>query len=292
MDIKNLSLFDLHCDTPLKIYLGEEPTVCTEEITKFTKYTGCFAVWVRDDDPAPYNTARQMFNSFLNKNTLPIIKTAEDFCGKTSVVLTLEGGAATLGSTEILEEFFALGVRALTLTWNGENMLASGSDATGGLKPRGEEIIKKANELSMALDLSHINRRGFYDAMQSAEKIYVSHTACFDVFPHRRNITVQMAKEVAERGGIVGICFYPPFLGAGNVFENIYRHISLFLYEGLCDSIALGSDFDGADCDKKLAGPSHTADLYSFLLGKGIDRKTLNKIFFENAERFFRGIIK
>ncbi len=289
----DISFFDLHCDTPLKFYQNDPNTaVDIAAVESFPCYKGCFAAFVRDDDENGYNTALSIISSFEKKCTLPRILTEKDMRAKHGAILTLEGGAATMGSPEILEEFYSLGVRALTLTWNGENMLASGCMEKGGLKSAGKNIIEKANRLNMALDLAHLNLEGAYDAVEKAKFPFVSHTACFDVFQHKRNVPLPLIKSVAEREGIIGICFYPLFLGGGDVFEAIYRHIYFCLENGLCDCLSLGSDFDGADMSPNLDSVLKVEQLYEYLLQRGIDTQTLDKIFYRNAECFFKRVLK
>lgn len=291
MELKKFKFFDLHIDTPLKYYRkSREIDVDINSVKEFNKYIACFAAFVRDDESA-YNTAKNIIFEF-KKSGIPIIKKRNDLKNKTAGIFTLENGSSLLGSEEVLEEFVDLGVKAFTLTWNGENNLASGAFAEGGIKPLGKKIIKKANRLGLPLDLSHLNREGFMQAVEMADNPFVSHTAYFEAFAHKRNVCTDMVRRIALKNGVVGICFYPEFLGSGNVFENFYRHIFMLLENGFEDNICIGSDFDGADMDEMLNSPQKAAQLYEYLKERGIEGRILDKIFFLNAERFFERIIK
>lgn len=106
---------------------------------------------------------------------------------------------------------------------------------------------------------------------------------------NKRNLTDEQFKAIVERGGIVGINLYPPFL-SGHIFagfDDILRHIYHFLELGGEDTLAFGADFDGAYMDKKWNGVQFMPKLYDYLGEHGIDEDILDKIFFENAFNFF-----
>ena len=87
---------------------------------------------------------------------------------------------------------------------------------------------------------------------------------------------------------MVGICFYPEFLGTKYAFEGVWRHINHLLNLGLENSVCMGSDFDGADMSDCLDGVDKIPDLYAFLKSRGITDELLDRMFFKNAERFFK----
>ena len=96
--------------------------------------------------------------------------------------------------------------------------------------------------------------------------------------------------EMVIRGGLVGINLHQPFLsdtGEGKE-EDVYRHIDRMLELGGENVIACGSDFDGADIHLSLNTPVKYAELAEKMLKRGIKEAVVDKIFFENAERFFR----
>lgn len=87
---------------------------------------------------------------------------------------------------------------------------------------------------------------------------------------------------------MIGVCFYPEFLGTKYAFEGVWRHINHLLNLGFQNNICIGSDFDGANMSPELDGVDKIRDLYAFLAARGIDGVTLDKIFFLNAENFFK----
>ena len=100
-----------------------------------------------------------------------------------------------------------------------------------------------------------------------------------------RNLTDDKLQLIAEKGGIIGLCFYPEFLG-GDVFFKLYENIYHMLKLGLENNIAIGSDFDGAKMDKKLSDVTKIPELYRNLKEKGISEDILDKIFYKNFQNF------
>ena len=202
-------------------------------------------------------------------------------------IFTVEGGLLIENDLGRIETIHNDGIRALTLTWNGENQIAGGADTDVGLIDFGREVIECLNHFDIAVDLSHLNKKSFYEAIELSKNPIFTHSCLETVNKHRRNIDDNQLKLLVEKGGIFGLCFYPEFLGGGDIFDNIYKNIYHVLDLGFENNLSIGSDFDGADMSDKLYDISAVPNLYNFLLSKNIDEKTLNKIFFENAYNYF-----
>lgn len=284
-----MKLFDLHCDTAYKCYRDnlsfDDSTlaVTPDKAACFDAWHQCFAIFIKDGIHNPFeyykNSLKQFNAQLINKpsNLTPYF--------------TIEGGALIENDLSRIEDIFNDGVCALTLTWNGENQIAGGADTNVGLKDFGKEVIKELNRFKIATDLSHLNKKSFYDAISIANRPIVTHSCLEYVNNHRRNIDDFQLKELIQQGGIFGLCYYPTFLGKGDVFENIYKNIFHILDLGYEDYLSVGSDFDGGEMDKRLRDISSVPILYKYLKSKNIDERILNKIFFDNAYRFFkRGI--
>ena len=279
--------FDLHCDTPYRMYeenldfnSGKLSVNSAENI--FEEYYQCFAVWLDDNLEKPFQKYKGTIQNFKEK--------FEKSGSKIKSVFTVEGGAVLEGNIDNLYLLKNDGIRALTLTWNGKNQIASGADFEGGITDFGRETVRVMNALKIACDLSHLNRESFYGALEEAEFPIATHSCAYEVYPHKRNLTDDQIKELVFKNGIMGLCFYPKFLGEGDVFENIYKHLFYLLDKGYENHIAIGSDFDGADMDKRLCKASNVKALYEFLNEKGINVQILDKIFFLNAKKFFEKV--
>ena len=279
-----MDFFDLHCDTPYECYFKKQPfsenrlSVSAEKGAIFGKWCQTMAIWIPDDCKSPYVLYGSVMSDIKKK-----------LAGKPNnlkVSLAVENGAVIGNDLSLLEKLKQDGVELLTLTWNGENAIAGGALSDGGLTPFGREVIAELNRLGICCDLSHLNEKSFYPALEAASYPIATHSNCRAVCDVPRNLTDSQLKALAEKGGIVGICFYPEFTGKPN-FEGIYRNIVHMAELGLENSIAIGSDFDGAAMADELSDISRVPDLYRFLSEKGISADLLDKIFYKNAKNYF-----
>jgi len=147
---------------------------------------------------------------------------------------------------EILKE---KGVKGATLSWNHKNKLCGGAYDEEGLSNFGKEVLKKLLEMNFIIDLSHASQRTFYDVVKIVNSPFiVSHSNCYALCKHPRNLTDDQIKIVRSFNGLIGISFYSPFLCESSAkLEDIAKHIAhisqLIGHKHVC----LGSDFDGAD---------------------------------------------
>ncbi len=283
---------DLHCDTVTRCFEKGESLfdakghINSFKIEQFTKYRQCFALFI--DDSKRGDAAFSYFKNLLKFYESEIAKIKSE---KLIPVLTAENGALLGGDSDNVHFIADKGVKMLTLTWNGENELASGADcAEGGLKPFGKQVIAKMEERGVLVDVSHLNEKSFYDVADFATTpLVASHSNCFSVVPHRRNLKDEQIKLIIESGGLIGLCFHAPFLlcdGLGS-FEMLYRNIYRILSLGAENSVCFGGDFDGGKPEKVLDSLKKVKNLYAYLKGRGLDKALLEKIFFYNAEKLF-----
>ena len=279
-----MDYFDLHCDTAYECYfknkdfLKNDLAVSAEKSGCFEKWSQVFAVWIRDDLEEPYKLYREILNGFKNK-----LSGAPD---NLTPYFAVEGGAVIGKDIDLLYTLKADGIKYLTLTWNGENLIAGGSRSEKGLTRFGKEVIRKLNELKICTDLSHLNDKSFFSALSCAEYPIASHSNSRAVCDVPRNLTDEQLKEIAAAGGIVGLCFYPPFLG-DNVSDGLFGNIAHMLDIGLEDSICIGSDFDGGEMSDSLKDPQSLPDAVMMLENRGVNKNTLDKIFYGNAQKYF-----
>ena len=278
-----MNYFDLHCDTPYECYFKNQDffennlAVSGEKGAAFENWKQVFAVWIRDDQAEPYKMYNAVLKDFKKK-----LKSKPD---NLTPYFSVEGGAVIEDNIDRLYELKKDGICALTLTWNGENRIAGGSKTDKGLTDFGKRVIREMNSLNMLCDLSHLNEKSFYSVIELADYPIATHSNCCAVFDCPRNLNDNQLKRIAEKGGIVGLCFYPEFLG-GNVSQKLYENIFHFLELGMENNIAIGSDFDGADMANGLCDISKIPLLYDKLLQKGINKPILDKIFYKNAENY------
>ena len=285
-----INLFDLHCDTPTvcfskKLAFNNDKTAVNEKSLKsFNKAVQICAIFTKDDAENPFENYKKTLEFFKANVSLPI----NDLTKEHTLMLSCEGLSILQGNPQRVYELFRDGIRTASLTWNGENDLAGGTLTDGGLKEKGRQVIKVLNELNMALDLSHLNDKSFFGAIEIAKHPLATHSNSRFLNENKRNLTDIQLKLIKEKGGLVGINFYPPFLNDENVLNSIYLNIEHMLELGLENNIAIGSDFDGGKMRKELDSQLKIHDLYGFLSNMGINDEILRKIFYQNAMGFYK----
>ncbi len=214
--------------------------------------------------------------------------------GKIAAVLSVENlGDAVQGDLAHIDVLSREGVRMASLTWNAANALGDGARESrhGGLTPLGRRAIARMQELGMILDVSHLSPAAFWDALAASRgPIIASHSDAAVVQPHRRNLTDDQLRALADRGGVVGINFYPVFLGAPTL-ERIVAHIEHMVAVMGDGYVGLGSDFDGIEqVPRGLEDISKLPELTRALLQRGYTPERVRKILGENALRVFRQV--
>ena len=224
--------------------------------------------------------------------------------GRISAVLTIEDGRDIRGNMNRLELYYRLGVRLLTLTWDNENCFGYPNTPGGkfvsqdlmdrGLTDFGKEAVREMNRLGILIDVSHLSDGGFRDVAQLSDKPFVaSHSNCRAICSHPRNLTDEMIRTLAEKGGVMGLNQHPLFLYDGATesrVEDYLAHIGHIRDVGGIDCIALGSDFDGIgrSCRPKMKGPQDYPKLANLLLDHGYTQDEVEKIFWRNVQRVMR----
>lgn len=293
-----LSLFDLHCDTAHELYRQNLPLcnndlhIDLERLSHYDKAVQVFAVWTPKDliGAARFENACHVienFNEEIKKNADRIALcvnydqiAAAHAQGKVAAILGIEGGGAIDGKLENIDVLHALGVRIVTITWNGSNELACGVPDEGGLTEFGRAALDRMAHLGMIVDLSHANRQSFEeiaDYYQGA--LIASHSNAFEVCDHRRNLLPQARKKL----GLIGINLYPPFVG-----EEILPHIAAMRE---CP-LALGCDFDGVDAlPDGINGVQDLPKLHARIV-QAFGLTQANNVFFNNAMEFMKNYLR
>ena len=284
-----MQLFDLHCDTLYKAAMDDSTLyndayhINIQKSQKIDTYIQMMAVWIPDG-------VRNESAVSLFKKCVEIYNRDRLFEDKHKFFLTVEGGSVLAGDLENIKLLTNNCVRALTLTWNNENELAFGAYSKGGLKPFGKEAVKLLQKNKIVVDISHLNEEGFYDVMEIADRpIIATHSNSKSITNSPRNLTDDQFKCIIKSGGIVGLNFYKGFLNNDEnkaSIDDFLRHAYHFMCLSDDEHICIGSDFDGADMPDDIQGLQDIEKVYmAFCTNFG--RKTADKIFFDNANKFF-----
>jgi membrane dipeptidase len=140
---------------------------------------------------------------------------------KVACLMGIEGGHAIEDSLPTLREFYRLGVRYMTLTWNNTNNWADANRPPkrhGGLNDFGREVVREMNRLGMLVDVSHVSDETMSDALDvSKAPIIASHSSARALSDVSRNIPDDLLKRIAKNGGVVNVNFYSVFVDAKTV---------------------------------------------------------------------------
>ena len=157
-------------------------------------------------------------NDFLFATTAADIRRAHRE-HKIAALLGIEGGHAIEDSLRLLRRYYDEGVRYMTLTHTNSNHWADSSgdpnQPNHGLSPFGKEVVAEMNRLGMIVDISHVADKTFWDAIETSKApIFASHSSCRAISPVPRNMTDDMIRALAKKGGVIQINFSCDFLNA------------------------------------------------------------------------------
>ena len=133
-----------------------------------------------------------------------------------AALMGVEGGHMIASDLGVLRTYAALGVRYMTLTHSGNNEWADSSTdkaVHNGLTDFGKDVVREMNRLGVMVDISHVSDKTFYDALEASKApLFASHSSCRAICDAPRNMTDQMMKDLAAKGGIVQINYHVGFL--------------------------------------------------------------------------------
>lgn len=238
--------------------------------------------------------------------------------GRMSALLTLEEGAVCQGELAYLRDFYRIGVRMMTLTWNFPNELAYPNkiemteradqtmplcvpDTENGLTETGIAFVQEMERLGMIIDVSHLNDAGIWDVFRYTKKPFVaSHSNARALAGHPRNLTDEMIRALAERGGVAGINFCAAFLRDGengteathSYCRDMVAHMKHMKQVGGIGCIGLGSDFDGIGSIVEMGDCSGMQMLADEMRRQGFTESETEAVFSGNVLRLYRELLR
>ncbi|MBS1798527.1 MAG: dipeptidase [Acidobacteria bacterium] len=234
-------LIDTHNDIPSLTVDGYDIATPNKEgetdLPRMKGFLGAefFAVYVSADYVNGNHSANRALQMIDTVRTDVIAKHPNEFVFATTAadivrahkehriaaLMGIEGGHAIEDSLRLLRDYYALGVRYMTLThFNTNNWADSQGDADNpkvahhnGLTPFGKDVVREMNRLGMMVDISHTADKTFWDALEtSTAPLIASHSGCRAVVNYTRNMTDEMIKALAAKGGVMQINFGCEFL--------------------------------------------------------------------------------
>ncbi len=315
-----MNLIDMHCDTLGRLQWEpgralRESDFCIDLVKmkkadSLAQFFACFINAKRFEGNAweqGFEAALKMIEAgkkeFQNNADLITLATnydevmANKAAGKMSAILTMEEGGVINGKMENLEELYRRGVRLITLTWNHENCLGLPNSVDPelmkkGLTSFGIEVVERMNDLGMIIDVSHLSDGGFWDVLENSKKPFVaSHSNARALCDHRRNLTDEMIRAMAEKGGVAGVNFYPVFVHeSGKITaENLADHVEYMYKLGGEDFVAMGTDFDGYDEGQStITNIGQMDEVYDAIKKRGFSDRQMDKFWSGNVLRVMR----
>lgn len=238
-----------------------------------------FSIWPDEKNMSrAYNFAKEQIQRFKkieseNSDRFKFADSYEDVIssvqnGKLCSLMGLEGGNAVENDLDRINEFYNLGVRYIGLTWNNSNKIGtSAKDETnrkikGGLTDYGFEVIKRMDEIGMIIDVSHSGEQTFWDVIKMTKNpIIASHSNCYSLCPHYRNLTDEQIKAIGENGGVIMMNFYDAFIDANadairtkNAYEKYAKELNEIYNANSDDMVKFNTERDKFLATKDLSG--------------------------------------
>ncbi len=329
-----MKIADMHCDTISQIWERQKAGnrqqlfqnslhVDIQKMQKANYLLQNFALYVDlKKEPDPFMYVLKLVDVFQdemqkNKKDICFVQTYDEIIvnenqGKISALMTVEEGGCCKGEIQNLETLYQLGARMMTLTWNYPNELASPNifekdsrqsakgfplfDSSAGLTENGFLFIERMEELGMINDVSHLSDAGFWDIAKHTEKPFVaSHSNARALCGHARNLTDDMIRVIANRGGVIGLNCYGRFLNAINDDSSrvarMAQHARHILNVGGGECLGLGTDFDGINGQLEIQDCSQMYKLVHELERQHFTESEIENILFRNVMRVYKELL-
>ena len=164
------------------------------------------------------------------------------------------------------------------------------------MKEKGFEFLAEMERLHIIADVSHLSDKGFWDIVEHSTRPFAaSHSNCRALAPHCRNLTDEMIRALANKGGLVGLNYCSGFLDnqpeeklCRSTTALMARHAAHFKQVGGIEVISLGSDFDGIGGQHELETAADMPLLAEALRREGFTEDEVEAIYWRNAYRFFK----
>lgn len=253
--------------------------------------------------------------------------------GKIAALMGIEGGHAIEDNLDTLEMFYRKGIRYMTLTHSNTNNWADAAGAAarwGGLNELGRQVVRRMNQLGMMVDVSHVSDETFWDVLEvSQAPVIASHSSCRALTPIPRNMSDEMIRALANKGGVIMINFGSAFVNARHAeranqvmsllrrkyggdfsrwseaeqefnrkdplppatLDDIVAHIEHVVQLVGVDHVGFGSDFDGVpSLPQGMEDCTKLPSITYELLKRGYSEHDVTKILGENLLRVFQAV--
>ncbi|MCD5416686.1 membrane dipeptidase [Candidatus Bipolaricaulota bacterium] len=342
-----MKFFDTHCDTVLKVVDGLLDFQTGEgkghvSLPAMLSAGSCAQVFACFVLSAHYlgkerETAERMISAIGemaagSEGKMEVIRTGAELhtaCkdGPIGALIGLEGADPLEGKAENLRHFHRLGVSDLILAWQDNPFSGTAFGTDTPLTAEGIKLVELAEELRVMIDVSHLSDSALADTFRITKRpLIASHSNCRALCPTLRNLTDGMIRELADRGGVMGINLAPAFLdprfyeqalprqknlSVSEISQGdkerlraelraisrpsldwVTRHLRHAIDIGGEDCVGLGGDLDGiTSTPVGIEGIADYAQLPDLLLSAGFNDRQVEKVCYRNFERVFCDVL-
>ncbi|GHT61007.1 hypothetical protein FACS189451_02160 [Bacteroidia bacterium] len=231
-----------------------------------------------------------------NKNTIGQAKTATDLQrlkkeGKKAILLGVENGYGIGKDLANLQQLANLGVVYITLCHNRHNDICDshkGKPEHNGLSEYGKQVVKEMNRLGILVDISHTSEKTSFDVLAlSKYPVIASHSSVKALCNNTRNISDELMKAIAKKGGVIQICLYKGFIKTSGkaTVKDAVNHIDYVVKKVGINHVGIGSDFDGGGELTGLKNAGEMPQITLELLRRGYSEEDIAKIWGGNFMR-------
>lgn len=294
---------DAHCDTITALKKDRAKHINLDTIEKYVDLQ-CFALYISEEkDTAKAVLENDAYYQYYcevlaqYEKIIPI-HSAEDIknlsLGSVGALLCIENAEPLAQDSEAIFRLMEKGYRSFGITWSNDNSLAGGVNTDSGITDLGRERLQTMNRLPLIVDLAHMNRRSFFQAMDILEKPpIVTHSCCHSLCPHPRNLEDDAMKLLAEAQGVMGITFVKGFLREDGkaMTDHIVDHM---IYAADCvgiDKVICGSDFDGTDLPLDMEGQKDMPLLVKAMEERDFRKEEIDMILGENLKLYLEKML-
>ena len=221
-------------------------------------------------------------------------------------MLSVEGADSILTPAH-LERAYAQGLRAVGPAHYGPGVYAQGTNASGGLGPRGRELLAEMDRLGIILDVTHLCDESLREALDHFHgPVWASHSNCRTLVNHNRQFSDDHIRELVARGAVIGAVFDAWMLvpgwvrgqstpdSAGVTLSTVADHIDhICQIAGNARHVGIGSDLDGAfgleQCPSDIRTIADVSQLPGVLRARGYSEEDIANVAHGNFVRFLRG---
>ena len=312
MEVK---IFDAHSDLPTLVWEERGRGKTRVLASRFEEFFGGYvkarvaSIWTPVDKRHmslryALEALNRLRKDVIEGSRLEIVTTVEGMEkavaeDRVALWIGMEGGEP-IESLDLLDVFYQLGLRVLTLTWSLRNQIGDGvfERTNGGLTNFGVEVVGKAEELGIIIDLSHINEAGFWDALDvTSFPVIASHSNAKRLCNHPRNLTDEQIKAIAERDGVIGAVAIPSFVHREKpTLERYVEHIAYMADLAGYRHVGLGFDFVyylPGWSGRSVEGFGDESKIPNLIgkLSETFSEKEVEAITYENLKRVFDKVI-